>query len=389
MNKLSQNYTQKRSFLSLVPSLVFLLIFVFALTGCTQALSVAEPPLSETEPAVLNAPKTEAAAAETAAPAEEAELTATEEVVVEPLTVITTLFPQYDFVRSIAGDRAEVSLILPPGVEPHSFEPTPRNIVEIGSADLFIYTGDLMEPWAGRILESIENPELVVVDSSLGITLAEGKDDHAHEHEDADKHAAESEADKHANEAGEAAKDEDHKKGLDPHIWLDPILAQQMIETITDALVKADPAGEEFFRNNAAAYIAELQAFDAAAVEAFAGAERRTIVYGGHFTFGYFARRYNLEHISPYTGFAPNAEPSPRRIAELVLRMRETNSTTIFYAELVDPKVAEVISEATGAELVMLHGAHNVTSDEMDAGITFMEIKWSNLEKLREGLGIQ
>ena len=316
----------------------------------------------------------------------------------DKLQIITTLFPQYDFVRILAGDRVDVRLILPPGIEPHAFEPTPKDVVAIGQADLFIYTGDAMEPWAGRILEGIGTNGPQVVDASTGITLsrevhAEGEEDHDHDHaaEDADHEDADHEDADHEDadheDADHADADHDHADGVDPHIWLDPVLAIQMVHTIADALVKADPAGESLYRANETRHVGELEAFDADAKAVFQKVKTRTIVYGGHFAFGYFARHYGLEHVSPYTGFSPDAEPTPKRIAELIDRMKDAGATTIYFEELVDPKVAEVIADATGSEMVLLHGAHNVTTQELDAGVSYLEIMRANLKKLGKGLG--
>ena len=303
------------------------------------------------------------------------------------LTVITTLFPQYDFVRILAGDRVSVSLILPPGIEPHSFEPTPKDIVKIGQADLFIYTGGLMEPWAERILEGVQSQTLTIVDTSAGIALL-----HGHAHEEDEPHAEDS-ADPHGEESADTHEETTEKdthaeeEGADPHIWLDPLRAAQMVQTIADALIAADPAGEAQYRENAETYVAELQAYDAACLEVFGNVDTHTIVYGGHFAFGYFAQRYGLDHVSPYTGFSPDAEPTPRRIAELIDRMKEIGSNTLFYEELVDPKVAEVISASTGAEMLLLHGAHNLSREELNSGATYLGIMRENLDKLKKGLG--
>ena len=318
-----------------------------------------------------------------------------------PLVVITTLFPQYDFVRIIAGDRVDARLILPPGIEPHTFEPTPKDIVAIGKADLFIYTGDAMEPWAGRILEGIQDTGLQVIDASAGINLAQSDEaSHAEDAHEADTHDHDEDAheadthdhDEDAHEADTHDHDEDahdhaHAEGVDPHIWLDPLLAIEMVRNITDGLVAADPDNESYYRGNADTYIAELTAFDADCRETFAHVDNRTIVYGGHFAFGYFARRYDLTHVSPYAGFSPDAEPTPRKIAELIDRIRELGTSTVYFEELVDPKVAEVIADATDAELLLLHGAHNVTTAELEAGISYLGIMRENLEKLKKGLG--
>ncbi len=336
-------------------------------------------------------------------PAESAQASAAVEntQAAQPLTVITTLFPQYDFVRIIAGDRVDARLILPPGIEPHTFEPTPKDIVAIGKADLFIYTGDVMEPWVGRILEGIQDTGLQVIDATAGIDLVQpgadssaetghagdAHDEDAHDDDEHDEDAPDADAhDEDAHDADPHAHDA-HAEGSDPHIWLDPMLAIEMVRNITDGLVAADPDYAARHRDNADAYIAELKAFDAACQETFKHVDNRTIVYGGHFAFGYFARRYGLTHVSPYTGFSPDAEPTPRKIAELIDRIRELGTSTVYFEELVDPKVAEVIADATDAEMLLLHGAHNVTTAELEAGVSYLGIMRENLEKLKKGLG--
>jgi zinc transport system substrate-binding protein len=287
----------------------------------------------------------------------------------EKITVITSLFPQYDFVRQIAKDKVNVSLLLPAGVEPHSFEPTPQTIVTIGNADIFIYTNAMMEPWIEKVIDNVINDDLLIVESSLGIEYIE----HAHEEEE-----HEDEEDEHEDE------DEDHGE-LDPHVWLDPLNAKVMAQNILTALIEVDPQNLEFYQTNANILFSELDALKAEYDAVFADPAHKTIIYGGHFAFGYLADRYGLEILSPYTGFSPNAEPTPQAIVELIDRMNVLNIKTIYYQELIDPKTARVIAEQTGAKMVLLHGAHNVTTEELQAGATYVSIMRENAQKLMEG----
>ncbi len=287
----------------------------------------------------------------------------------ERLQVVTTLFPLYDFSKTLLGDAGEVSLLLPPGVEPHAFDPTPQDIVRISKADVFIYTGGMMEPWAQEVLAGIENDGLVVIDASQGITLAEEED--------------------HGPEEGEAHPEgeDEAEHGTDPHIWLDPVLARQMTETIAEDLVKAAPELEAGIGEAQAGLARSLEALDQKYVAALEKTQYKEIVYGGHFAFGYLARRYGLEHVSPYDGFSPDAEPTPAKIAALIETLKTTGTKTIFFEELIDPKVARVIAEETGAEMLLLHGAHNVSKEEMASGVTYIGLMEQNLENLKRGLG--
>ncbi|WP_300521303.1 zinc ABC transporter substrate-binding protein [Aminiphilus sp.] len=310
------------------------------------------------------------------------------------LKVTATIFPLYDFARQVGGDRALVSLLLPPGVEAHTYAPRPGDMIRLGNADVFLYTGEFMEPWAENLVKGVDNPALLVVDTSRGIELAEGdeRDEHVHSGE-AGAHAAPPQEEHHGHDHGASAdahagdaSDHHHHHGKDPHIWLDPVLARTMVSTIAEAFAAKDPAGAEIYRNNAESYAKELAALDREITEGLSSCERRTILYGGHFAFGYFARRYGLEHVSPYPGFAPDAEPSPRAVAELVETMKHTGASVIYHEELIDPKVARAIATETGARLLLLHGAHNLSREEREQGLTYLRIMRDNLARLREGL---
>jgi zinc transport system substrate-binding protein len=281
-----------------------------------------------------------------------------EDVSNDRIKIIATLFPQYDFAKEIVKDKGEVSLLLPPGVEAHSYEPTPKDIVDIKKADVFIYTGKYMEPWVEKLIRNMDKDSIVVIDISQGIELIDEADEE-HEHE---------------------------RYGKDPHIWLDPIYAQKIVDNILEGLIKVDKQNENFYRQNAESYKGKLAELDKKFVETFSKTKHKTIIHGGHFAFGYFAKRYGLEYMSPYEGFTPNAEPTPKRILELIERMKSTGIDVIYYEELIDPKVAKVISDETGAEMLQLHGAHNISKEELESEISYIEIMKSNLEKLKQGL---
>jgi zinc transport system substrate-binding protein len=288
------------------------------------------------------------------------------------LQVTTTLFPLYDFSRQVGGDKVEVSLLLPPGVEAHSFEPKSGDIVRISKGDVFVYTGPFMEPWVGDVLAGVINKKLVVINASKGIQLAgeEGHDEEAGKH-DADK------------------EEHHHHGGMDPHIWVDPVLAQQIVLTIANGFAQKDSTNKEYYLANAKSYNEKLAALDAEIRQTLEGCKNKTILYGGHFAFGYFARRYGLQYLSPYAGFAPDAEPTPRKITEMIEKMKSLGSTYIFYEELLEPRVARVIAESTGAKLLLLHGAHNISREELEKGVTYLDIMRGNLERLKLGLNCQ
>jgi len=274
------------------------------------------------------------------------------------LQVISSLFPLYDFAKNIGGDRADVSLLLPPGVEPHSFEPKPEDIIKLGKADIFIYTNNYMEPWINDILKGINNPGLVVVNSSEYIELLKGEDE-----EDVHEHG-----------------------GMDPHVWLDLTNAAKMVDAICEGFIKKDPLHKEIYRQNAESYKAKLLELDKKFSESLAGCKKRILMSGGHYSFGYLAKRYNLRYLPAYYGFSPDAEPNPKDLIELSKELKRSGLHYIFYEELVNPGVARTIAGETGAKLLLLHGAHNISRDELDRNITFLSIMEHNLENMKEGL---
>jgi zinc transport system substrate-binding protein len=285
------------------------------------------------------------------------------------VAVVTTLFPLYDFARNVGQDKADVTLLLPPGVEAHTFEPRPGDIVRISVADVFVYTGRFMEPWVDDLLKSITNKTLIVVDSSEGVRLIEGTDQH--------------------EEAGDAVQENHHHGGMDPHIWLDFSNAQEMVDTICAAMAKKDPQNKDFYIKNAGEYKFQLDRLDQEYREALASCKYRTIIHAGHFAFGYLAKRYNLTFLSAYKGFTPDAEPTPKNMSELIEKTKQSGVKYVYYEELISPKVARTLAEETGVGLLPLNGAHNVSKEAMARGDTFLSIMQRNLESLKKGLECQ
>jgi zinc transport system substrate-binding protein len=282
------------------------------------------------------------------------------------ISVVTTLFPLYDFSKNVAGDRADVSLLLPPGVEPHGFEPRPTDILKLNKADLFVYASPEMEPWAVEILKGLQNKKLIVVHASLGI-IPSGKNRGKglrHEHR--------------------VRGDHEHD-AVDPHLWLDFANAMNMVDNIRDGLIQKDPAGKDAYEKNAAAYNELLRNLDNRYRAALRDCRIRSIISGGHFAFHYLAGRYGLEYDSVY-GFSPDAEPTPGSLARISRTLRQKGSRYLFYEELIDPRVARAIASETGASLIRLHGAHNLTKEEFDRGETFIGIMNNNLDNLKVGL---
>ncbi len=283
------------------------------------------------------------------------------------LRVVTSLYPVYDFAKNIGRQRVELSLLLPPGVEPHSFEPKPADIVNLNKADIFIYTNKYMEPWVGDIIKGIDNNKALLLDSSRGIIFMEEEGSEP-EHKKAGVH-----------------KDVHGHEGMDPHIWLDFDNAVKMIDTIRDALILKDSAGRDYYMKNAEEYKSVIKELDRKFQNGLGRCRKKVFITGGHFAFGYLARKYGLTYISAY-GFSPDAEPTPGQLAKITRLLRQQGLKYIFHEELLMPRVAETLANETGAKLLFLHGAHNISMEEFERGTSFVKLMEKNLENLEKGL---
>lgn len=280
------------------------------------------------------------------------------------IQVVTTLFPLYDFTRIVGGDKVDVSLLLPPGVEPHSFEPKPDDMVRINRAGLFIYTNPYMEPWVAGLLKGIDRQRLTVVDTSTGVTfLPAGGHDEGHD----------------ANEAGH------HHGGMDPHVWLSIPNARKMVENIAAALEAKDPANAGSYRKNAAAYGEKLAELDGKFKKGLADCGTRRFFHGGHYAFGYLADRYGLQYVSAYA-MSADAEPRPQKLTAMIGQIRSSGTKYIFYEELISPRMAEAIARETGVTMLKLNGVHNISRDELQRGESYLSLMEQNLTNLRTGL---
>ncbi|MCL2761015.1 MAG: zinc ABC transporter substrate-binding protein [Desulfuromonadales bacterium] len=278
------------------------------------------------------------------------------------LNVVTTLFPVYDFAKNVGGNKVDVTLILPPGVEPHSFEPTPQDIVKINQADIFIFTSRDMEPWAVKLLEGGTGKALAVEAGrdAKYISAVGGDDD----------------------------DDGGRKSGRDPHIWLDLDNAAIMVDAIAEGMAQKQPESRAYFMANAAAYKSKLKSLDDKFKEGLSVCKTREFLHGGHYAFAYLAKRYNLSYRSAY-GMTADSEPTPKQMMELIQQVKRDNIKYIFYEELLSPRIAETIAQETGAKMLELDGIHNLTKDELSNGATYIGLMEMNLENLRKGLECQ
>ena len=285
------------------------------------------------------------------------------------LKVVTTIFPYYDFVRNIAGDRVELKLLLPPGSEPHSYEPSPSDIVAIENCDVFIYNGGESDEWVESVLESVENKNMKTMRMMDYVDLLfEQEVDH----------------DKHHHE--EHTEEHEHGEEYDEHIWTSIINSKKLSNAICEELSALDLANRKFYADNKDSFLSELQKLDNNISEIVKNGKRKTLVFGDRFPFLYFVTDYSLEYECAFPGCSSETEPSISTVTHMIDFSREHNIPVIFYLEFSNGKVANLISEDVGAKTERFSSCHNVTRDEFAEGVSYISLMQNNAEVLREAL---
>ena len=298
------------------------------------------------------------------------------------LSIVTTIFPQYDFTKQIVGDKAEVIMLLKPGSESHTYEPTPQDIKAIQSSDLFIYTGGENDNWIEGIIESMGDNapatmKLVDLVNTVEEEIVEGmqhehadnvEQDHAEEHEHQEKH------------------DHEHMHEVDEHVWTSPINAITIVEQITDVLSEKDPINVNFYSNNSAMYIEQLKNLDQQFEDVVDHAKRKIVLFGDRFPFRYFADEYGLDYYAAFTGCSENTEASAATVAFLIDKVNALQLPVVFSIELSNEKIADSIAEATDAEKMTFHSIHNLSVEEFAANETYISLMEKNIEVLEKAL---
>lgn len=308
------------------------------------------------------------------------------------LKVVTTLFPYYDFTRQIAGDAVDLSMVIPAGQDSHSFEPTPADIRMIQNADLLICNGGAMEQWVSQVVSSLDSDSLKVVTMMDHVDIVEEEvvegmedagEEHHHDHTDEEHdHEYEDEDHTHIHDDDDA----DYEIEYDEHIWTSPVNAMKITQVIADTLEEMDPDDAGIFEANAADYLEKLKNLDQEFRDVVNGADLDLIVMADKFPLRYFADTYGLRYRAAFSGCSSDTEPSAKTIAYLIDKVREEKIPAVYYLELSSHRVAEIISEETGAKPLLFHSCHNVTRREFDNGVTYLELMEQNVVNLREGL---
>jgi zinc transport system substrate-binding protein len=288
------------------------------------------------------------------------------------IRIVTSVFPLMEFAEAVSGERGEVSLLLPPGAEVHTWQPRPSDIIRLSSADLFIYIGANLEPWLHDLLKSIKNPNLRALEASQGISLI-NEEGIVHEGHESENQGIVRYEHEHEYVAG------------DPHIWLDFKNDQIIVDKIAAVLSEMEPESSSIFNKNASAYKERLQGLDQKFNDKLKDCVHRTFILGGHAAFGYLARSYNLHQISVY-GLSPDSRPTPKKLIEVVELAKRYGIKVIFFEVYVSDELAKVLAEEVGARTLVLNPGANLTKEQLKSGKTFFDIMEENLENIRDGL---
>lgn len=285
------------------------------------------------------------------------------DVIESKVKIYASFYPLYDFAKKVGGDLVDIEVVVGDGVDPHSFDPSPRLIAEMETADIFIYNGLGMEPWVDGVLENLKDKGIIIIQASEGLDIMDyNEEEHYHEEEE------------HHHEHGQE----------DPHIWMDPINAIKISERVKEVLVEMDSNNTEVYEENIIKFKGDIEKLDDDFKDTLKDVKNRKILVS-HSAFRYLARRYDLEEIA-VSGVSPHEEPSPTRLAELTKKAEKYNLKHIFFEGLANPKTAETLGKEAGLEVLMLYNIEGLTKEQRQEGEDYISLMYKNLENLKKAL---
>ena len=305
----------------------------------------------------------------------------------DKLSIVTTIFPEYDWVREILGDKAdnaEITMLLDNGVDLHSYQPTADDIVKISDCDLFIYVGGESDEWVEDALRNAANRNMKVInllevlgDSVKTEEIVEGMQEEEHEHEDAEEHEHED------------AEEHEHEEEADEHVWLSLKNAKMLVRVISKALQELDPDSKDIYAANADAYVKKLSALDAEYQTAVDAASNKTILFGDRFPFRYLVDDYGLRYYAAFVGCSAETEAGFETISFLAKRVDEWKLPCVLTIEGAQHKIAETVVRNTTAKnqrVLTMDSMQSTTSKDVKNGTTYLSVMEKNLSVLKEAL---
>ena len=287
------------------------------------------------------------------------------------ISIVSTVFPSYDFARQItAGTNANVTMLLQPGEEVHSFDPTSQDIIRVQSADLFAYVGGENDTWVENVLSGLDK-SVHTFKMMDYVTL--------YEEELTDGMQPEQEEPQPAGTAAEAEWDE--------HVWTAPVNAISIVKAMTSELAAIDPANAATYQANSDAYVKQLEALDQSFRDVVNGSARKIVVFADRFPVRYFVEEFGLQYYAAFPGCSTDTEPSAATLAALIDHVKTEGIPYVFYIEMSNQKMADTVCEETGAQKLLFHTCHNVTKAEFESGETYLSLMQNNVLALQKALG--
>ena len=285
------------------------------------------------------------------------------------LSIVCTNFPEYDFVRQIVGDKADVTMLLKPGAESHTYEPTPQDIITIQNSDLFLYVGGDSDEWVNGILDSMDQSKMHIFKLMDCVDLVQ------------EELVAGMQP-----ETGEKSSPSDDKPEMDEHVWTSPANAIKIVKKLSETICTLDGADKETFQKNTTAYLAALQKLDDEFRDVVDHAKRKEIIVGDRFPLRYFCEEFGLRYYAAFPGCSTNTEADASTVAFLIDKVKQDQIPVVFHIELSNGQMCNSICEASGAKSELLNAVHNVSDSDFKAGITYIDLMEHNVEVLKEAL---
>lgn len=287
----------------------------------------------------------------------------------DKLKIVTTIFPQYDFARQIGKEKISLKMLVTPGGESHSYEPSPQDIIAVKECDIFICAGGESDIWSNVILDSIEAENIKVIKMMECVDIVE------------------EEISNGMTEKLPIANEDETE--YDEHVWTSPKNAKKISEAIAKAMISVDKENEDFYRSNFDDYSKKLDKLDKDFRNAVSKAANKTVVFGDRFPFRYLFDEYGLNYYAAFPGCSTDSDVSAKTMMFLIRKINENEISSVFYIEFSARKIADTISSETGAEPLLFHSCHTVSRDDFENGITYIDLMCKNLEHLKRGLNIE
>lgn len=285
------------------------------------------------------------------------------------LNVVCTIFPQYDFVRQIAGDKVNLTMLLKPGAESHSYEPTPQDIIKLQDSDMFVYVGGDSDEWVKSILSSMNTDRMTQVKLMDCVDLKEEET----------VEGMQPEKEESCDAAAEGPE-------MDEHVWTSVANSEKIVQKLSDTLIKLDPDNKDYYEKNTKTYLDRLKKLDGEFHSVIDSAKRREIIVGDRFPFMYFCREYGLKYYAAFPGCSTDTEADPATVAFLTDKVKQDKIPVVFHIELSNGQMCNSICDATGARAEPLNAVHNVSADDFKAGVTYVDLMEHNVKVLKEAL---